>query len=436
MRRAVIRRARVNMLIVGMKNGILVTTWARWAFCQSSFSGTDTMIRAAILPGLIAAAFSFALPAHGAEPGTRAAVADFNTCAKPEWPKEALRKEQTGKVTLAFLIGADGQVKDSKLKASSGFPLLDEAAMNGVMRCKFKPALRGGEPVEAWMQMQYVWTLEGSPAPVNIAALTEAANSGDAEAQNNLGLAYEYGRGVKRDAAEAAQWYRKAALNGHAWGQNNLGLAYASGRGVERNDAEANVWLGKAAEQGLAAAQVRLGFRLINGIGAPRDEVTATAWYRKAADQGDPMGQNNLGYSYELGTGVARDYAEALRLYRLAAARGNAYAEEALGNLYDNGLGVAADMPTALAWYYKAAAKNNPPGLRKLGMLHEAGRGVEKNPAIALGYFERAAADGDQAAMRRLAKAYGAGELGLAPDAAIAKQWQERAERVYATVNR
>jgi bla regulator protein BlaR1 len=88
------------------------------------------------------------------------AMADFNSCAKPEWPKAALRNENTGTVTLKFLIGVDGKVKDSTLFKSSGFSLLDEAARSGISKCSFKPATDDGVPVEEWMAMQYVWTLK------------------------------------------------------------------------------------------------------------------------------------------------------------------------------------------------------------------------------------------------------------------------------------
>ena len=89
-----------------------------------------------------------------------AAVADFNTCAKPEWPKASLRNEETGTVTLSFLIGTDGRVADSKIVKSSGFRDLDKAAVTGISKCRFKPGLTDGKPEQAWMQMQYVWTLE------------------------------------------------------------------------------------------------------------------------------------------------------------------------------------------------------------------------------------------------------------------------------------
>jgi bla regulator protein BlaR1 len=87
-------------------------------------------------------------------------VADFRTCAKPVWPKQSLRNENTGTVTLGFKISADGLVEDSKVKNSSGFVALDEAAREGIAKCMFRPATQAGTPVAAWMQMQYVWTLE------------------------------------------------------------------------------------------------------------------------------------------------------------------------------------------------------------------------------------------------------------------------------------
>jgi len=62
-------------------------------------------------------------------------------------------------------------------------------------------------------------------------------------------VSYANGRGVERDGAEAANWYRKAAEQGYASAQYNLGVKYAKGRGVAQNDAEAMKWIAKAVEQ-------------------------------------------------------------------------------------------------------------------------------------------------------------------------------------------
>ncbi|PWF45468.1 energy transducer TonB [Massilia glaciei] len=108
-----------------------------------------------------------ALPQPSAPPTTTpaksvtvAAVADFNTCAKPEYPKASMRNEETGTVTLSFLIGTDGRVMDQKVTKSSGSRDLDKAAVNGISKCRFKPGMVDGVPTQNWMQMQYVWTLE------------------------------------------------------------------------------------------------------------------------------------------------------------------------------------------------------------------------------------------------------------------------------------
>ena len=49
--------------------------------------------------------------------------------------------------------------------------------------------------------------------------LTPVAEAGDAEAQYQLGVMFESGRGVARDYRQAAEWYRRAAEQGHVFAQ-------------------------------------------------------------------------------------------------------------------------------------------------------------------------------------------------------------------------
>jgi len=88
------------------------------------------------------------------------AVVDFNSCAKPEYPRSSQRNEETGIVTLSFLIGLDGRVVESKIERSSGFKELDKAARSALSLCKFKPGLVDGRPQQSWTKVQYVWKLE------------------------------------------------------------------------------------------------------------------------------------------------------------------------------------------------------------------------------------------------------------------------------------
>lgn len=81
-------------------------------------------------------------------------------CVKPVWPKESLRRDEQGKVVINFLVDWDGKVLEARVRKSSGFPLLDQAAQQAVERCRFSPYYVDGKPVQAWQNLQYVWTLE------------------------------------------------------------------------------------------------------------------------------------------------------------------------------------------------------------------------------------------------------------------------------------
>ena len=58
------------------------------------------------------------------------------------------------------------------------------------------------------------------------------------------------GRGVPKDDAEAARWYRMAAEQGDAKAQFNLGEMYAMGEEGAEDYEQPYPWLGLAAAQG------------------------------------------------------------------------------------------------------------------------------------------------------------------------------------------
>ncbi|CWM18402.1 TPA: sel1 repeat family protein [Neisseria meningitidis] len=93
---------------------------------------------------------------------------------------------------------------------------------------------------------QAVWADDVSDFRENL----QAAEQGDADAQNNLGAMYAEGQGVRRDDAEAVRWYRQAAEQGLAQAQFNLGAMYYKGHGVRQDRALAQEWLGKACQNG------------------------------------------------------------------------------------------------------------------------------------------------------------------------------------------
>ena len=77
----------------------------------------------------------------------------------------------------------------------------------------------------------------------------QAAQEGDAIAQNNIGSLYMKGVGVSQNYEEARKYYEQAAVQGHAKAQYALGEMYRSGLGVDKDEDIACVWFGKAAEE-------------------------------------------------------------------------------------------------------------------------------------------------------------------------------------------
>ena len=85
---------------------------------------------------------------------------DAATCAKPEFPARWLSDGTVGQVTLAFLVGADGKVADSKVVESSGHSRIDRASERAAKNCNFKPGARDGQAMPGWAKVRYTWVAE------------------------------------------------------------------------------------------------------------------------------------------------------------------------------------------------------------------------------------------------------------------------------------
>lgn len=112
------------------------------------------------------------------------------------------------------------------------------------------------------------------------------ANSGNAEAQYDIGEMYERGRGVNRNMMQAFQWYLKAATQGSTKGEFHAGLCYLKGEGVEKNLDEALKWLQKSADKNYERANFYLGVMYEKGEGVSVNLTRALTYYKKAFSSG------------------------------------------------------------------------------------------------------------------------------------------------------
>ena len=151
-------------------------------------------------------------------------------------------------------------------------------------------------------------------------ALLAKANAGDAEAQYQLGNAYNYGDKVRRDYAQALIWYRKSAEQGNPDSEFQLGGLYHFGHGVPKDDVQTFAWTKKAAEQEDAVAENFLSVCYMQGWGVPKDQGHEIFWLHRAADDGYGGSQYFLGLAFEYGlNGVPQDFASAYYWLDLAA---------------------------------------------------------------------------------------------------------------------
>jgi protein TonB len=65
-----------------------------------------------------------------------------------KYPASARMRHQEGVVRLRILVATDGHVADIGIAQSSGFEILDKAALEVVRRWRFQPPTRDGQPVE------------------------------------------------------------------------------------------------------------------------------------------------------------------------------------------------------------------------------------------------------------------------------------------------
>jgi len=103
---------------------------------------------------------------------------------------------------------------------------------------------------------------EKTNSPPITSALEELetkAENGNPDAQQELGVMYRNGEGVRRDYDIALHWFRLAADRELVRGQNNLGAA---------------------------AGQYNLGVMYKNGEGVPENKIAAYMWFYIATDYG------------------------------------------------------------------------------------------------------------------------------------------------------
>lgn len=77
----------------------------------------------------------------------------------PVYPRLARERGWEGRVRLETQVLSDGRCGPVSVLASSGYPMLDQAAASAIQRWRFRPAQRGDRAVAVWVEIPIVFRL-------------------------------------------------------------------------------------------------------------------------------------------------------------------------------------------------------------------------------------------------------------------------------------
>ncbi len=194
-------------------------------------------------------------------------------------------------------------------------------------RFLFHEYLDGLDPWEIKMIFSLNRTLERLIEHLELKELKDKALLGDIDAQLKLGSHfYERAR-----YSDAKYWFEISANSGNIDAQHNLGVYYHTIR-VDKD--KAFYWHKKAADQGDPESQTIVAEYYYYGEGTKVDYKMAFHWYQKGALSGNSLSQFRLGSCYLHGEGVEQDYVSAIFWFKRAAAQGDMDANMAWKQTY------------------------------------------------------------------------------------------------------
>ena len=162
-----------------------------------------------------------------------------------------------------------------------------------------------------------------------IAILTEVVNTGNRDAEYELGKVYYDRKSSAFDIQKALSMFLSSAEKGRPGAQANLGLMYYYGEGVDKDIQKSKYWYQKAAENGFDNAKYALGVILLG-----EDNAEGIEWLEKASRDGHLGAIMTLGDYYQKNS----DFEKSIFWFGQAVKMGEAEAILPLAILkYDNG---------------------------------------------------------------------------------------------------
>ena len=178
----------------------------------------------------------------------------------------------------------------------------------------------------------------------------EAFAKGSPQAGYRLGRIYYYAPAPYANVRQAVRLFQETASK-VASSALLLGVAYEEGKGIAQNFADAAEMYQKAIDLGQNEAYAYLASAYFDGRGIPASETEAVNLLQTGADKGDARSQRHLAVLYTQGKGVPYDYEKALHWSLEAAKGGDVQAMYLSAAMHEKGIGTSRNIQEALHWY-------------------------------------------------------------------------------------
>ncbi len=201
--------------------------------------------------------------------------------------------------------------------------------------------------------MQFIMAKADGPEALDMAMenLMEKAQSGDANAEYDIGRRYYFGEYYNQDIPAGLRWLELAAKQHHVQAQSIL-CQYYYPRLAEYPHYTENIitWAAHAAHRDDVEALAIWGEILITGLGSQGASADCIYYLQKATNQHHLRASYLLGTLYLHGKWTAQDTNQARYWIESSAKQGYKPSQELFSDMYRQGIGISQNATEAEFW--------------------------------------------------------------------------------------
>ena len=180
--------------------------------------------------------------------------------------------------------------------------------------------------------------------------------------------------GAPKDEKTAIDLFERAAQQGDYNAMQELGICAYDGKGMPVDMERARMLFENCAKQGLPQSLYDFALMNYHGEGGPQNYKAAEYWYNKVIESENdvltPDAKWNLAYMYSNDT---KEYEKAFPIWKELANEGNPDAQYNLSLFYANGWAVTQDDNQAKYWLGEAAKQGNAQAVEALNYIDSLG---------------------------------------------------------------